>query len=74
MKVHIKILLLILLFNQLGLSAIKLPAFFSDYMVMQRDKPIIIYGYAEYEKSVIINFDGDEQEATIDKLGLFEAV
>jgi sialate O-acetylesterase len=74
MKNILNILLLLSTCHSLSFSAIKLPAFFADHMVLQRDKPIIIYGYALYEDSIIINLDGIEQIAEVDKFGFFESV
>lgn len=54
-------------------SRIQLPAFFSDHMVLQRDKAVIIYGYARHEKSLKINFAGEEKTTEPDATGFFEA-
>jgi sialate O-acetylesterase len=39
----------------------KLPKFFSSHMVLQRDVPITIYGWADKNKTVTVQFTGKEQ-------------
>lgn len=37
---------------------------FQSHMVIQRDKPIVVWGWAEPGEKVIVTFDGQEQVAT----------
>jgi sialate O-acetylesterase len=52
-------------------AGISLPAFFADHMVLQRDKPIVIWGQASFEKKVMVKFDNVSKQAEIDKNGMF---
>ncbi len=49
-----------------------LPALFSDHMVLQRDKPISIWGQAEPKQKVSIRFRGDEVQVVADSLGYWQ--
>jgi sialate O-acetylesterase len=71
MKRNIFSFIIVLLANCGAFCNIKLPAFFSDHMVFQRDKPIMVYGYAHFEKEVKVILAGEEKTAEIDKLGFF---
>lgn len=46
------------LFLSLSLAALELPRVFSDHMVIQQEKPIRIWGKAEYGKTVSVEFKG----------------
>src|ERR1051325_2784058 len=39
---------------------VKLPAVFSDHMVVQRDKPIAVWGWAEDGEKVTVQLGGDQ--------------
>jgi sialate O-acetylesterase len=52
-------------------SSIKLPTLFSDNMVLQRDKPIKIYGEVLPNLSVTIGFDGQTYNTQCDANGKF---
>ncbi|HOY11771.1 MAG TPA: sialate O-acetylesterase [Saprospiraceae bacterium] len=50
--------LLIVIFLGLDLNArVVLPALFADHMVLQRDKPIVVWGEAIYETEVTVTFN-----------------
>ncbi|TDD98547.1 sialate O-acetylesterase [Flavobacterium cellulosilyticum] len=53
----------LLLFSSASLFAkVTLPKFFSNHMVLQRDAPITIYGWADAGKTVKINFNNTNIE------------
>ena len=52
-------------------SAIKMPILFSDNMVLQRDKPIKVWGEVLPNLPVIISFDGQTYTTTCDANGKF---
>lgn len=53
-------------------SALKLPSFFSDHMVVQREKPIAIWGWAEPGAQVTVTFHDDVVETTTGKDGMWK--
>ena len=62
-------ILLLLLFVQ-GLSAeVSLPKIFGDHMVLQRSKPIILWGYADPGETISIDFDQQKRETRTDESG-----
>ena len=44
-------------------GALKLHAIFTTHMVIQRDKPITIWGWADSGDKVTVKFGGEEAEA-----------
>lgn len=48
-----------LLFNIAAFSNVKLPALVGNHMVLQRDKPIKIWGYADENEAVKVRFAGN---------------
>lgn len=50
-------------------AEVKLPALFGDHMVLQRDRPLHIWGMATPEESISIDFDGNHGRAVADALG-----
>jgi len=53
---------------------VRLPKFFSDNMVLQREQPIRIWGRAGKGETVTVRFHGAERMATADRSGRWEAV
>ena len=51
---------------------IKLPRLFSDDMVLQRDKPIPVWGWAEAKEKISIQFNGQTKKITAGKDGKWE--
>ena len=47
----------------------KLPALFADHMVLQRDKPVAIWGWADAGEAVTVSFAGQSKSATADADG-----
>lgn len=52
-----------------GLATVSLPAFFSDHMVLQREKPLPIWGLADPQETVKVGFRGIMAEAATDAAG-----
>lgn len=47
-------------------ARVSLPALFTDHMVLQRNKPIIIWGFADAEKQVEVSFAGISKTAFVE--------
>ncbi len=60
-----------LLLTALGAQAaeLKLAAVFSDHMVLQREKPVAVWGWAEAGASVTVEFAGQKKTAIADANG-----
>ena len=54
-------------------AEITLPHFFSDHMVLQRDKPLVIWGKADPGKKVNVSFAGDSATVTSSASGDWKA-
>ena len=52
-----------------ALAEVKLAAIFSDYMVLQRDMAMPVWGTADPGEKVTVTFDGQSQNATADAKG-----
>lgn len=52
-----------------ALAAPRLPGFFSDNMVLQRDMPVPVWGWADPAEAVTVAFGGQTVEATADDAG-----
>ena len=50
-------------------AEVKLPHMLSDHAVLQRDMPIHIWGTADPDEKVSVDFHGQTQQATTDQLG-----
>lgn len=46
-----------------------LPSIFSDHMVLQRDQPVPVWGFAEPGEKVTVTFDDHVESATTDEAG-----
>lgn len=69
-----KFITLLLLAATTGVFAkATLPKFFSSHMVLQRDAPITIYGWATSGKTVTVQFAGKEIKATVNPKGEWSA-
>ena len=51
---------------------IKLPAVLGDHMVLQQDKPIKIWGWAEPGEGISVTFADLRAQTTVDSEGLWE--
>lgn len=62
--------LAILVFSAvLARAEIRLPSFFADHMVVQRNLPVHVWGMATQNETVSVTFRGETQQATTDPLG-----
>lgn len=43
-------------------GAIKMPALFADHMVLQRNKPVPVWGWANPGEKVVVSFDGQSKQ------------
>src|SRR5262249_2142895 len=48
---------------------VKVPSVFASHMVLQRDKPIVVWGWADKGESVTVSFAGKEATAKADDDG-----
>ena len=53
-------------------SDVKIPAVFTDNMVLQRNQPVPIWGTAEAEEKVTVSFAGQSKSATADAQGAWK--
>ncbi|MCX7008765.1 MAG: hypothetical protein NTY53_16205 [Kiritimatiellaeota bacterium] len=67
MKKHL--LLIALLFPCLAHAAVRLPRLFSDGMILQRDQPVPIWGWADPGEEVRIEFAGQTKSVKADAIG-----
>lgn len=73
--VNIKSLLLVLvLFSITAKAEVKLPVIFRDNMVLQRDAPLRVYGWASPGEKVNVAFSNQSGSATADKSGKWKVV
>ncbi len=54
------------------LAEVSLPQLFSDNMILQRDKPVRIWGWADEGEKVTITLNGETYKSTADKDGKWE--
>jgi sialate O-acetylesterase len=58
------------LLSGFGSSAeVRLPKILSSHMVLQRDRPMHFWGWADPDEKVTVSLDGKSAESTADKLG-----
>ena len=54
-------------------TGLRVPNIFSDYMVIQRDRPIRVWGWADAGAKAVVQFAGQEAAATADASGAWLA-
>ncbi|MGZ8510970.1 MAG: sialate O-acetylesterase [Chitinophagaceae bacterium] len=70
LKMTKKLIVLVLLFCIVETkAAVKLPKIFTSNMVLQRDKPIKIWGWADKDENVTVSFNGQSVQSKADKSG-----
>lgn len=71
MKKHMLTLAGLWLFSLTALQAaeLKLAVVFSDHMVLQRDKPVPVWGWADAGEQVTVSFGGQDKKAAADATG-----
>src|ERR1700747_1943600 len=52
-----------------GYNQIKLPGFFGDHMVIQRNQTVPIWGWSSPNEKITINFNRQQKQATADNYG-----
>jgi sialate O-acetylesterase len=62
----------LLLFSFSGFADVRLPAMFSDHMVVQRQRPVHVWGMADRAEAVSVSFRGETKSAVADYLGRWE--
>ncbi len=68
MKIH-RFVLLLLSVCVPAIAEVSLPSIFSDHMVMQRDRPVHVWGMAAPQERVTVEFRGKSNSTTADELG-----
>ena len=53
----------------LSAADLKLPALFSDHMVLQRDKAVAVWGWADADEEITVEFAGQKKTAKADGTG-----
>jgi sialate O-acetylesterase len=67
---HSRMLLVLLALVGAALAApLRLPALFADHMVLQREKPIPVWGWAGAGEAITVGFAGRQYAATADRDG-----
>lgn len=61
--------LLCLAFASLAAADLRLPSVFSDHMVLQREKPVAVWGWADADEEVSVEFAGQKKSAQADATG-----
>ena len=62
------------LFSTIALAAVRLPNIFGDNMVLQRDKPIPIWGWANKNEKVTVQFNGQVKTVKAGKDGQWKVL
>ncbi len=57
-----------------GIAGLEIPSIFSDHMVLQRDRPLTVWGWAVQGDVVTLEFSGSTDNATASADGLWEMV
>jgi sialate O-acetylesterase len=53
-------------------AEVRLPKIFGDHMVIQRDQPTVVWGWAEAGEKVSVDFAGSKAEVTADAAGKWQ--
>ncbi|WP_372846278.1 sialate O-acetylesterase [Pontiella sp.] len=61
----------LLLLGMTGLAELKLPALFSDGMVLQRDQQVAVWGWADPGADVVVSFAGQQKSVKANPDGTF---
>jgi sialate O-acetylesterase len=62
----------LLLFSISAFPEVRLPAIFSDHMVVQRQRPVHVWGMADRAEAVSVSFRGETRNTVADYLGRWE--
>lgn len=66
---NLRVCLTLLLAVSFARAEVSLPKVFSSHMVLQRDMPIHVWGFAAPDEKVAVDFHGSSASATADNLG-----
>ena len=74
MKFHTKLIAALFLVPLASLNAadLKLAAVLSDHMVLQRDKPVPVWGWADAGEAITVEFAGQKKSAIADASGKWQ--
>ena len=61
-------------FTQAARAEVRLPKVFSSHMVMQQDKPLIVWGWAQPNEKVTVEISGASQQVQANERGEWKAV
>ncbi len=64
--------LLLLPFGEISAGELKLATVFSDHMVLQRDKSVPVWGWADPGEKITVEFGGQKQSAVVDADGRWQ--
>lgn len=67
------LLFIVLLLPVLSNAAVRLPRIFSDHMILQRDQPVPVWGWADPGEEVKIAFGGQTKTVKTDAVGKWSA-
>src|SRR5208283_655133 len=67
------VLLLAIFFAHSAAGEVRSPAIFADHMVIQRDLPVHVWGFAAAGEEVRVSFRGASRTVTADRLGQWQA-
>src|SRR5690349_21511169 len=59
----------ILMWEYIGLAEVRLPRVFGSHMVLQREKPIVIWGWADANEKITVSIGEDSREARANERG-----
>lgn len=65
-------ILLVAMVSPSSAEAVRLATLFSDHMVLQRDKPVPVWGWADARESVTVEFAGQKKSAIADATGKWQ--
>ena len=59
--------------TQAARAEVRLPKVFSSHMVMQQDKPLVVWGWAQPNEKVTVEINGASQQAQANERGEWKA-
>ena len=72
-RIILSLAVIIFIAGSFASANVRLPHIFSDNMVLQRDKELPIWGWADSGEKITIDFTGNTTEATTDENGFWQA-
>lgn len=63
------VILLVMMSSLTGYTQVRLPKLISDGMIVQRGKPVVVWGWATPREKVSVEFHGQHRKVTTDKTG-----